>query len=187
MDNILKFISQGSIIIILSFFSLLSIVNQDVKILIYLVFLLFAYGITWGIAIIRPNNTIDQSLLSQCTLGMINFFPYLQPSLQSMFLSYTFVYTFLPMFYLTSINYGAISIFGLTYLINSLYNINTGCNNIIGVIMGTMIGSVTAILAFYLLKTQDLENLMYFSDDNKAEKCKIVNNNFKCEIVSKTA
>lgn len=189
MDELFKKLSQGSTIIILSFFTLLSIVNSDLKVLVYLGFLLIAYGITWGTAIIRSssiNNSITPELLQKCTLGLINFFPYIQPSLQAMFLSFSCVYIFLPMIFLSSLNYGAIIFFGLTYIVNSIYNLSSGCTDIIGFLTGTIIGGGTAVAAYFLLLSNDLESLLYFSDDNRPEKCKVIKNNFRCEIISKT-
>ena len=190
--DIFKIISQGSIVLILSFYAILSIINFDIKFLIYLIFLLLTYGITFGVAFIRDKRKGSNYPYQDCNFGYLsenspglNFFPFLEPSLNSMFLSFNFMYTILPMIFVSSINYGAVAIFGLAYLINTIYSVYKQCNPIMGVLQGTMIGAIGGLIGYFILYLQDMESLMYFSEES-TKKCKLNKNTFKCKIISKT-
>ena len=189
-SNIFQFISFISPSLIAFFLFMASIFNQNVKGIVYLAGSIFAACL----------NRIAQSIIGTlphkdrsyaCTF-FDGVFPFklfdstnsTQPSSSSMFIAYTTTYLMLPMYYNGLINYPIIITFLGFFIINGWTNITNKCTPATGVLLGGLIGTISAITWFSFFHGSGLDKLLYFSEtaSNKVMCEKPTQQQFKCSV-----
>jgi hypothetical protein len=163
--------------ILITFFMLMtSLINQDIKGLIWLAYTICPFlFITW---LYRgsPDNCPD-SILPLFSKGQ-SF------SVSSFFIIFTLFYLLLPMLRLKNINYYVLFSFVLFYL-TDIATKQRLCPelNIIAIFTGTLIGAIYGTGCFFLLTTAG-DKFLYFStsESNNVYCSKPKNQTFKCNV-----
>ncbi len=163
-SNIMQFFSAISPILLVFFLVMISIFNSDIKGLVYLGGILTASLI--NLFVLNTLKIKSKTIVPpSCNLieFPFNLNEYVSPAFNSMFISFTFVYLFLPMKFISGINYAVlISILSLLVL-DAGTKIMGGCTTFSGVALGTLIGMILGIIYFVLLYNTDHKDLLFFN------------------------
>ena len=190
LNTLIELFSVFSSIFLIFFMILASLINQDIKVVIYLGWALFGAFAT--ILFVRPMYKIlfGGSLPTQshfCNVFMLpDFGSSLQPSLSGVFLSFTFTYILTPMFnYNNSINYP----FGLSllvlFLLNAFHRTNYQCNTFFSeFVIAPIVGLSVGLLAVYIMVYSDNKALLYYDElvSNKQSCGRPQKQYYKCTI-----
>ena len=170
LNTLIELFSVFSSIFLIFFMILASLINQDIKVVIYLGWALFGAFAT--ILFVRPMYKIlfggSPSTESHfCNVFMLpDFGSSLQPSLSGVFLSFTFTYILAPMFnYNNSINYPfGLSLFVL-FLLNAFHRTSYQCNTFFSeFVIAPIVGLSVGLLAVYIMVYSDNKALLYYDE-----------------------
>jgi len=187
--NLLMFFSMLSPLMVSFTLVLISLMNRDIKGLVYLAGVLLA-TITGGLLSPIFGSSLDDNELNKynhCSIIKMPFNFGLNPnfSLNSLFLGFTFMYLAFPM--MTSNNYN-IPIFLfllLTLLLNNFTKWMQRCSTFIGVLLGTVAGSILGIAWFSLFTAAGYKSITYFDlgKSNNVQCGKPGDKTFKCRVI----
>ena len=191
LNTLIELFSVFSSIFLIFFMILASLINQDIKVVIYLGWALFGAFAT--ILFVRPmykilfggSSTPTESHF--CNVFMLpNFGSSLQPSLSGVFLSFTFTYILAPMFnYNNSINYPfGLSLFVL-FLLNAFHRTSYQCNTFFSeFVIAPIVGLSVGLLAVYIMVYSDNKALLYYDElvSNKQSCGRPQKQYYKCTI-----
>jgi hypothetical protein len=177
--------------ILVCFFTLSSIFNQDYKGFIYLIGLLFAcfFTTTLGSAFgdtIKGWNSTGEEILEIC-----NMVPILQDSNLSVLplgqtvLNYTFFYMLYNIIKngIVTQNWPMLLFFPCIILFDLVWNIRYKCNAIPSLLISLVIGGGCGYLWGHIISTTNSVNLQYYSGVNDKETCSVpAKNTFKCNV-----
>ena len=190
--NIFKFASLMTPFLIGFFLILTSIINQDLKGIIYLMGSMLASIINvFFMNLIKSPRAPDASPF--CNVFSFPFSNtsnaeghYESPSMTAMFISFTIAYLCLPMIYNSpqSINYALISVLVILYIIDVLTQSNQKCNSLGASFLGTLVGFLLGAGWYGLIKSSGYDSLLYYSDfiSNKAVCKRPRKEYFKCDV-----
>lgn len=181
--------------IIVSVFSLSSIIHQDFKGLIYLGGLLFTCVITILISnllkniLIMPVDTDQYEDLKyyKCNIfTLTNQGPLSLIPLSMITFSYTFSYLFfiIHKYNLIHNNIPTIVIFPLLILSEIIWVLKNECSNFTGLFLGFFIGTIGGVLWSYLIDQSGMTNLKYYNGISTQVTCSAPSEpKFKCTVV----
>lgn len=183
-SNMIQLVSALSPLLVGSFFIMLSLLNQNVKGIVYL-----AGAVLATVLNIFVMNQIgspvapDASML--CNLVEL---PYLtkfnSPSPSALFIAFTFAYVFLPMRYNDQMNYPVIITLLCLLALDSLSKIKGKCTTAGGSVLGALLGFVFGALWYSLFHGMGYDSLLYFDemDSNNVVCSKPSKQTFKCSV-----
>ena len=197
--NIIYLFFRLAPFLIVSYFTLQSIFNQDLKGLIYLIGLLVASVVTVmiGNVIPQPDKSLipDQPTLSKQQIEKCNYLTLGQgqpvsklPLSQTVF-GYTLAYLsyFIGVNNLTTQNIPTFVIFPLVILADMIWNVLNSCSTNIMLLTALIIGGLVGVLWAMIIDSTQIANLTYFSGISNKDvctkpskslyKCRAVNNN----------
>lgn len=167
--------------ILVCFFTLSSIFNQDFKGFVYLIGLLFACFST-----ILAGRGFDHKakpeICKMITIGGIEM-TYL-PLSQSVF-GYTFAYILFAImkYKLVSTNITSIVFFTLLILSDMFWNSMNECYSLIELVIGLIIGGAVGLFWAYIIDTSNAKSLQYFAGLNNNEVCNVPSaQTFRCKV-----
>lgn len=171
--------------VIVCFFSLASLFNQDFKGMIYLFGLIFACFITimFGNIIPLSSTTLPNEICNLITIGGNP--AYSKLPLGQCILGYTFAYL---MFIIVKYNYvlqniPTVVFFPLIILIDIIWNLTNSCYQIPHLLLSLGIGGSIGILWAYILDNSKLTHLQYFNKVSGKEECsRPSKSTFKCNV-----
>jgi hypothetical protein len=171
--------------VIVCFFSLASLFNQDFKGLIYLFGLIFACFITIMIGNFLPFS--DSALPNEiCNLITIGGSPaYSKLPLGQTILGYTFAYL---MYVIVKYKYvlqniPTIVFFPLIILVDIIWNLSNSCYKMPQLIIALVLGGGIGALWAFILDKSKLTHLQYFNKiSGKAECSRPSKSTFKCNV-----
>jgi hypothetical protein len=177
--------------VLVSFFSLASIFNQDFKGLVYLVGLLFSCFIVIFIGNVTTSyipGTLDkQGICTMITLNQGGEITTL-PLGQAVF-GYTFFYLIFTIvnpgekYNFVKQNIPTLIFFPLLILFDIVWNIRNSCYSIWQLLASLIISSALGWLWAYIISLTNSKNLQYFADVNNKEVCsKPSESTFKCAV-----
>jgi hypothetical protein len=175
--------------ILVCFFSLASIFNQDYKGLIYLIGLLFACVSTGGIGKLFKQFIIDTQpvpnpeICNMITIGQSQNVSDL-PLGQTVF-SYTFVYLLYAIVKhkYVSQNIATIVFFPVLIVADFMWNIKNSCNGFFALLMSSILGGIFGLIWAAIIDSTNAANLQYFSIINNKEVCsKPSASTFRCNV-----
>jgi len=178
--------------ILVCFFALSSIFNQDFKGLIYLIGLIFTCFISIFIGKTLPiqEKTNDKSDTNICNMInkviTIDGFPF--PSklpLSQLVYGYTFCYLLFVIIKYKYVmqNIPTLVFFPILILFDLYWNYSNNCNEITGMIAGLIVGSLCGLFWAYVIDKSNSKNLQYFAGINNNEVCsKPSAQTFKCDV-----
>lgn len=176
--------------ILVCFFSLASIFNQDFKGLVYLVGLIFSCFIAIMIGNASGVET-NPNVNGVCNMITINGAEKISklPLGQTVF-GYTYAYLLysilLPTPNLVMQNIPTIVFFPILISFDAIWNITNSCENPINLIMSLIIGSGCGVLWGYMINKTNTPALQYFANVNNGETCNSITQNskqtFRCNV-----
>jgi hypothetical protein len=172
--------------ILVSFFSLASIFNQDFKGLIYLIGLIFACFITMMIGNVLPSWLMAQNPSEICNMITIGNTPaFSKLPLGQCIFGYTFFYLLYTMYKNKVLlqNYPTLIFFPLVIIVDMFWNLSNGCYNVIQLPISLLIGGGIGYLWSYILYKSKNTGLQYFNKITGKDVCsRPTKNTFKCSV-----
>jgi hypothetical protein len=159
---------------------MISIINSNVKGLIYLLGLVILFVIVY---LFQNTIKVEMDKTNQfCNIFNISRFNV--PSFNSALYMYTIMYILFPMINMGMINFPLIIIFLLLYVADTVIKIRNKCSSMIGVIMGSILGIFFCITYFIIIRSKGQTGLLYYDDlvSNKIACTRPTKQNFKCQV-----
>ena len=183
-SNMLQLTSTLSPILITFFLVMLSLFNLNMKGIVYLAGVLLASVINY---MLMPLFSTSKDGINvppaMCNLIELPFWTqYTSPSPSSLYLSFTLIYLFLPMFYNNQINTYLLTTLILLIGIDLITKIKNNCTDTMGAFVGLIFGVFLGTLWYTLLTVNNLEKLLYFDEfDSNRPQCSVPSKQkFKC-------
>jgi len=184
-SNILQFFSAISPILLAFFLVMVSLFNTDIKGLVYLGGILIASLIN---LFLMNTLKVKSNILIPPDCNLIDFpfnlNEYISPAFNSMFISFTLFYLYLPMQYISNINYPVLVFLSGLLVLDASTKISKGCTNFTGVALGLIVGAVLGILYFVVLWKTGHQDLLFFNNEpsNNVVCSRPQKQTFKCSV-----
>ena len=190
--NLFKFFGLLTPFLIMFFLLMSSVINKDLKVLIYLLGTSIASLINiFFMYLIKSPRSDDASPF--CNVFSFPFttssYPeirYDAPSMTSMFISFTLSYLWLPMAYNPphSINIPLILTLLILLVIDMISQFYQKCTTILGTFLGILVGFIMGAGWYGLINTSGYKSLLYYSDftGNKTICNRPQKEYFKCSV-----
>jgi len=186
LSNIFQFIAALAPLILGFFMIMISVFNQDIKGIIYLAGILISTVVNVVLLNMVKSERKPDENSDSCDLIHLpfNLSEYNIPSLNSVLLTFTFVYLIMPMIASNQMNYALIIFLSGMIIIDAISKIMNKCTNIAGILIGCLLGGIMGILWYTIFKAAGLNSLLYFnaSDSDKLYCSRPKNQTFKCAV-----
>jgi hypothetical protein len=178
MFTFLSLISPYLIVLVLL---LNSIINSNIKGLIYLFGILILFFIVFLFQ--SSINVTSEAIPSYCKLFSSSIPYYSIPSFNSAVFLFTLVYMVMPMFSSNVINLPFICILLILFSVDATIRRQNKCTSLIGVFFGGIIGIIIGIM-WYLIISSNSPELLYYDDliSNKVACSRPTQQKFKCSV-----
>jgi len=112
-----------------------------------------------------------------------NLNTYVVPAFNSLIISFTLAYLWMPMIYISSINYPLIIFIFALLGIDGISKKLNGCNTVIGILTGTIVGFVLGV-AYFIPFYHKSPELLYFNNEpsNNVVCSRPKKQSFKCSV-----
>jgi len=186
LTNIFYTAYRLSPFILVSFFTLSSVLNQDIKGIIYLAGLLIACfaSVIIGKFKIFENTTTNTPQITICnTLNLTNGVPFSNLPLSMTVFTYTFGYLLyiIGLYGLASDNIMTIIFFSIIIIADWTWNIFFSCNNHTRLIGAFLVGSSIGVAWSAIIASTNQVSLQYFNGISNKEVCSLNKDvKFKC-------
>ena len=159
---------------------MISIINSNVKGLIYLLGLIILF-----IIVFLFQNTIRVPIDKTnqfCNIFSISQFSV--PSFNSALYLYTIIYVLFPMINMQMVNFPLIIVFLLLYIMDCIIKYKNKCTSSVGIVMGSILGLIFGMTWFLIIKASGQTGLLYYDDlvSNKIACSRPTKQNFKCQV-----
>ena len=112
-----------------------------------------------------------------------NLNTYIVPAFNSMIISFTLAYLLMPMIYISSLNYSLIIFISALLGIDGISKKLNGCNTIVGILTGTIVGFVLGVVYFIPFYHQSPELLFFNNEPSNNVICsRPKKQTFKCQV-----
>jgi len=184
-SNLLQFFAAISPILLAFCLVMISLFNSDIKGLVYLGGILIASLI--NLFILNTLKVKSETLIPKyCNLieFPFNLNEYVSPAFNSMFIAFTLAYLYMPMQYISSMNYPVILFITGLLVLDGGTKVMGGCTTFGGVALGTLIGLVLGLLWFIAFYSTNHKDLLYFNAEssNNVVCSRPSKQSFKCRI-----
>ncbi len=184
-SNLLQFFAAISPILLAFCLVMISLFNSDIKGMVYLGGILIASLI--NLFILNTLKVKSEKLIpSYCNLVEFpfNLNEYISPAFNSMFIAFTLAYLYMPMQYISGMNYPVILFITGLLVLDAGTKITGGCTTFGGVALGTLIGFILGLLWFITFYSTGHEDLLYFNAEpsNNVVCARPKNQTFKCMV-----
>jgi hypothetical protein len=184
-SNLLQFFAAISPILLAFCLVMISIFNSDIKGMVYLGGVLIASLI--NLFIMNTLKVKSQTLVPpSCNLidFPFNLNEYVSPAFNSMFIAFTLAYLYLPMQYISGINYPVLMFVTGLLVLDAVTKIMGGCTTFSGVALGGLVGFVLGIVWFILFYSTGHNDLLFFNIEasNNVICSRPSKQSFKCRI-----
>lgn len=183
ITNLIQFFGSLTPIMVSFFLLSASILNKDIKGLIYMAGVLFAFVLNVVFMnVIKVPHAPDRSMA--CSLVDIPFAnSYSVPSWNSVFMAFTFAYMCLPMFNTGVMNYGVIVALLVLFGLDAVTKLTNKCTGGLGVFAGALIGLILGGIWYSIIKMSGNPHLLYFEELSNGETCsRPSKQTFKCAV-----
>ena len=184
LTNIFYTAYRLSPFILVSFFTLSSILNQDIKGIIYLAGLLIACFFS---VIVSKSDVFDSDVTPPTicnTLNLTNGVPFSRLPLSMTIFTYTFGYLLyiIGLYGLAKDNITTIILFSLLIISEWTWNIFFTCSSHIRLIGAFLVGSIIGVSWSAIIASTKQVNLQYFNGISNKEVCSLNKNvKFRCK------
>ena len=181
--TIFTFLSLISPYVLVLLLLLNSIINSNIKGLIYLfgVIILFFVVLLFQSSINVSGNTYTPP--SYCRLFSSKLPDLSIPSFNSALIMFTFVYILIPMIVYNAMNLPFLCIILILFAIDTGIRTQNKCTTMVGILFGGVIGIVISVL-WYSIISSNAPNLLYYDDliSNKVACSRPTKQKFKCSV-----
>ena len=163
-SNLLQFFAAISPILLAFCLVMISIFNSDIKGMVYLGGILIASLI--NLLILNSLKIKSKSPPPPyCNLieFPFNLNEYVCPAFNSMFIAFTLAYLYMPMQYISGINYPVLIFITSLLVLDAGTKLAGGCTTFGGIMLGSLIGFVLGLLWFIAFYSTGHEDLLYFN------------------------
>ena len=184
LTNIFYTAYRLSPFILVSFFTLSSILNQDIKGIIYLAGLLIAcfFSVIVGKSPVFDSDVTPPTICN--TLNLTNGVPFSRLPLSMTIFTYTFGYLLyiIGLYGLAKDNITTIILFSLLIISEWTWNIFFTCNSHMRLIGAFLVGSIIGVSWSAIIASTKQVNLQYFNGISNKEVCSLNKNvKFRCK------
>jgi hypothetical protein len=143
---------------------MISIFNSDIKGMVYLGGILIASLINLLILNSLKIKS-DKIIPPYCNLieFPFNLNEYISPAFNSMFIAFTLAYLYMPMQYVSVINYPLLIFITSLLVLDAGTKISGGCTTFGGIMLGSLVGFVLGLLWFIAFYSTGHEDLLFFN------------------------
>ena len=184
-SNLLQFFSAIAPILLAFCLILISLFNSDIKGMVYLGGMLVASLINLIILnTLKIRHQHDVPHFCNLIDFPFNINEYTSPAFNSMFIAFTLAYLYMPMSYISGINYPVIIfVFGLLVL-DGVTKMMSGCTTFTGIFLGVCVGLILGIGWFALFYNTDHKDLLFFGSEasNNVVCSRPKEQTFKCSV-----
>jgi hypothetical protein len=187
-SNMLHFLSAIAPILLVFCLVLISLFNSDVKGWIYLGGVLIASVINLFLLNafkVRPPGNTGLSEYCKLISFPLNLDEYIVPAYNTMIIAFTFMYLYMPMLYISNVNYGMIVFLIALFMSDSWSKYTNGCTNMYGIVVGAVVGLVLGIAWFATFYFSDNKSLLFFGAEpssNNVVCSRPAKQSFKCSL-----
>jgi hypothetical protein len=164
---------------------MISIFNSDIKGMVYLGGILIASLIN---LLILNSLKIKSDKIIPAFCNLIEFpfnlNEYISPAFNSMFIAFTLAYLYMPMQYVSGINYPVLIFITSLLVLDAGTKITGGCTSFGGVMLGSLIGFILGLLWFIAFYSTGHEDLLFFNAEpsNNVICSRPKKQTFRCKI-----
>jgi hypothetical protein len=160
-----------------------SIINSNIKGLIYLFGVIFLFFIVLLFQSSINVHSGEHTEVAHCKIFSSKMPYYSIPSFNSALFIFTFVYILIPMVVNNAMNLPFLCILLILFAIDSGIRSQNKCTTLIGILFGSVIGIVLAIM-WYLIIKNNAPSLLYYDDliSNKVACSRPTKQQFKCSV-----
>tara|TARA_B100000965_G_scaffold111546_1_gene92097 strand:+ start:703 stop:1302 length:600 start_codon:yes stop_codon:yes gene_type:complete len=191
LNNILKFTGYITPFLLTFYLIMTSVINNDVKALIYLAGILITLFLNKSIFVNLFKSPVLPDAAESCNLfsSGVTVTQYNSPAFNSVFMGFTMIYLILPMINLGSPNVSVILFLVLLFLLDAITKLTDKCTTISGVVLGLLIGGLFGAIWFTLLDSLGYKDLLYFSETtSRGAVCsRPSKQQFKCKVKTGTS
>lgn len=183
ITNLIQFFGSLTPILISFFLLSASILNKDIKGLIYMAGVLFAFVLNIiFMNVIQVPHYEDRSM--SCSLIELPFSnSYSVPSWNSVFIAFTFAYMCMPMFFSGVMNYGVIVALLVMFGFDTVTQLANKCTRGLGIFAGALVGLILGGVWYTVLKSSGNPHLLYFEELTNGQTCsRPSKQKFKCSV-----
>lgn len=182
--NLIQFFGTLAPIMVGFFLLSASILNKNIKGLIYMAGVMFAFILnTLFMNVLKVP--LDEGRSMACSIIDMPFSlkSYSSPSWNSVFIAFTLAYMYLPMSFSGNMNYGVIVALLALFGIDAVSKITNKCTNNLGVVIGALFGLVLGGAWYGIIKASGNPQLLYFEELSNGETCsRPSKQTFKCAV-----
>lgn len=184
-SNLLQFFAAISPILLAFCLVMISIFNSDIKGMVYLGGILIASLIN---LLILNSLKIKSDKIIPAFCNLIEFpfnlNEYISPAFNSMFIAFTLAYLYMPMQYISGINYPVLIFITSLLVLDAGTKMTGGCTTFGGVMLGSLIGFVLGLLWFIAFYSTGHEDLLFFNAEpsNNVICSRPKKQTFRCKI-----
>ena len=163
-SNLMQFFAAISPILLAFCLVMISIFNSDIKGMVYLGGILIASLI--NLLILNSLKIkADKPPPPYCNLieFPFNLNQYISPAFNSMFITFTLAYLYMPMQYISGINYPVLIFITSLLVLDAGTKMAGGCTTFGGVMLGSLVGFVLGLLWFIAFYSTGHEDLLFFN------------------------
>ena len=186
LNNILKFTGYITPFLLTFYLVMSSVINNDVKAIIYLAGILIALFLNKSIFMNLFKSPALPDAAESCNLFTSGptVTQYNSPAFNSVFMGFTMIYLILPMINLGSPNVSVILFLVLLFLLDAITKLTDKCTTISGVVLGLLLGGLLGSLWYTLLDSLGYKDLLYFSETtSRSAVCsRPSKQQFKCKV-----
>ena len=184
--NLFMVIATLTPLLVAFFMVMVSLMNENIKGLVYLAGALMALTVNYPIqsAIGEEYKPPEEGALICSPFVMGAMQQYNSPASSSLFLAFTFAYLFIPMYANSVYNYGIISAMLILMFSNAYSKIVSRCFDSSAAVLGTLVGFLLGTLWYVALKASNADAFLYFGEmDSTAVRCSMPKEQtFKCSM-----
>ena len=184
-SNILQFFAAISPILLAFCLLLISLFNSDIKGMVYLGGILIACLI--NLFLLNTLKVKSEKMIpAYCNLieFPFNLNEYISPAFNSMFIAFTLAYLYMPMAYISGINYPVLIFVSSLMVLDGGTKWMGGCTNFGGIALGTLVGFVLGLLWFITFYSTGHEDLLFFNAEpsNNVVCARPSKQSFRCKV-----
>jgi uncharacterized membrane protein len=179
--SFLSMISPFILIIVLVF---ISIINSNIKGLIYLLGVILLFFIIMPFQqTVRHYGKFSHTPDPTCQLFYFPVPIFSVPSFNSSLFLFTFIYLLLPMIENNIMNFPLMVILLVLYAMDTVIKTKNNCTTPQGIVLGSLLGVVWGITWYFIIKSSN-SNLLYYDDllSNKIGCSRPTQQKFRCSV-----
>lgn len=184
LSNIMRLASLLAPVLLVFFFVMLSMLNQDFKGLVYIAGVLLATALNIPLMNMQKSEVFKDASVT-CNFIEVPFLTnYNSPSTSSLIIAFTFAYLYLPMRANDQMNYAVIVALLTLFALDAVTRVSGNCTTVAGTVLGALVGCLFGVSWYTVFHSAGADYLLYFDelDSNNVVCTKPSKQTFKCSV-----